>query len=109
MIETFGHGPELPVPIAYHCMIATDYGIYSTGGRSDHNNVGIRADTWFWDKNDGVWQNGPNLIEARHSHACGSFVFENTTILVVTGGTRSNVSTEFLELGGENATWILGK
>ena len=113
------YGPDLPLSIAYHCMIDTDDGIFSTGGRSDHNILGIRSVTWVLDKNVSAWQNssawqtGPNLIVARHSHACGSFVFENTTILVVTGGTGVNIYqlrwTEFLRLGKENATWSLGK
>ena len=92
-------------------MIDTDYGIFSTGGRSEHNILGIRAVTWIKEKD--AWRNGSNLIVARHSHACGSFVFENTTILVVTGGAGVDVYqlrwTEFLILGEEKATWSLGK
>ena len=94
-------------------MISTEYGIYSIGGRDGHNILDIRAVTWVLDKTDDAWQNGPNLTDARHSHACGSFVFENTTILVVTGGTGRDIyqlrSTEFLSLGKENATWSFGK
>ena len=40
MIETFGHGPELPVPIAYHCMIATILSAFESPLACCHTGVG---------------------------------------------------------------------
>ena len=87
-------------------MISTEYGVYSTGGNVNASSA--RTETWFLGKNTYEWKPEAPMTVARSQHACGSFTFDNSTVLVVAGGYTSN-STEFLNLEeGTNKIWQLG-
>lgn len=103
-------GPELPIAVGFHCMIATEHGVYSTGGYDDTYMSNARSETWFLAKGSSEWKPEPDLISARSGHACGSFTFNNNTVLVISGKTGGQIisSTEFLNLGEENRAWQLG-
>jgi hypothetical protein len=106
-------GPDLTMVLASHAMVA----INSTcsmviGGYSNNTNYAL---TFFYDRIEGEWVNGPSLIEARHSHAAGIITDEMTgeDFVAVTGGTVTGGnhhsdyldSTEILQDG----EWVQGK
>ena len=100
-------GPDLPMALAYHAMVA----INSTcsmviGGSSNFYSL---ASTFFYDHNEDEWINGPSLMQARVYHAAG-IVTDDVTgedFVAVTGGynSRSLDSTEILQDG----EWVQGK
>ena len=98
------YGPELPFPIAFHCLIATDDEVYLTGGKRQDiqdNTSPPESSVFIWNKSNDSWRSGPHMIYARRSHACGSFTFNNSRFLVVTAGIgfdNYNITrTEFLK------------
>ena len=108
-------GPDLPMALYSHAMVA----INSTcsmviGGLNSNAPYGspdghYLASTFFYDHNGGEWINGPNLMQARGSHAAG-FVTDEVTdehFVAVTGGDYGNIldSTEILQDG----EWVQGK
>ena len=104
-------GEDLPISTSTHCMVATEYGVYSTGGY--HNEYTEfetgRKDTWFFPKSSVLWEKGPDLIYKRREHACGLFTFSHTDVLIVAGGFSENpVSTELLKVGEDEMRWQPG-
>ena len=96
-------GPDLPMPLVYHAMVAINStcsmvigGLYS-------------AFTFYYDRNEGEWINGPSLIQARIWHAAGIVTDEVTGehFVAVTGGYYSDTldSTEILQ----DREWVQGK
>ena len=108
---TFGE-EDLPISISTHCMVATEYGIYSTGGyhNADTEFRTGRKETYFLPKYSNLWENGPDLMYKRREHACGLFTFANTYVLIVAGGfsENSSLSTELLKLGEVEMRWQPG-
>ena len=105
-------GPDLPIALRYHAMVA----INSTcsmviGGESSNNNGhnSTSALTFFYDHNEDQCINGPSLMQARGSHAAGIVTDEVTSehFVAVTGGYYSGYwdSTEILQEG----EWVQGK
>ena len=106
-------GPDLPMALQYHAMVA----INSTcsmviGGEQYYTS----ASTFFYDHNEGEWNNGPSLMQARYSHAAGTVTDEVTDehFIAVTGGSVYSEydglvvylnSTEILQDGA----WVQGK
>ena len=99
-------GPDLPMTFYAHAMVA----INSTcsmviGGYSN----GYSASTFYYDRNEGEWINGPSLMQARERHAAGIVTDEVTdeNFVAVTGGYgyRDLDSTEILQDG----EWVQGR
>jgi hypothetical protein len=99
-------GPDLPMALDSHAIVA----INSTcsmviGGISND----YSALTFFYDRNEGEWINGPSLMQARGYHAAGIVTDEVTGehFVAVTGGYYSGHldSTEILQDG----EWVQGK
>ena len=108
------YGEDLPISISTHCMVATEYGIYSTGGyhtccdATTEFRTG-RKETYFLPKYSNLWENGPDLMYKRREHACGLFTFSNTDVLIVAGGFgNSSMSTELLKVGEDEMKWQRG-
>ena len=57
-------GENLPISTSTHCMVATEYGTYSTGGYHDATTEFTtgRRETYFLPKYSNLWENGPDLI-----------------------------------------------
>ena len=73
-------------------------------------NYDYYASTYFYDRNEGEWINGPSLMQRRHGHAAGIVTDEETGehFVAVTGGKLNSGkldSTEILQEG----EWIQGK
>ena len=107
-VEGSTAGPELPIPIFSHKMIAINNNLTMViGGYSPVS--GILAQTLYYDHSNEYWIDGPTLNEARHNHAAGIITDEATheRLVIVTGGDDAHdvfKSTEILQDGD----WSLG-
>ena len=106
---------DIPIAISTHCMVATEYGIYSTGGYHTCCNATTefrtgRKETYFLPNYSNLWENGPDLMYKRREHACGLFAFANSDVLIVAGGfsENSSLSTELLKVGEDEMKWQPG-
>ena len=103
-------GPDLPMALYRHAMVAIN-GTFSMviGGRYSN---GYSAATFFYDRIEEEWINGPSLMQERYFHAAGIVTDEVTDehFVAVTGGHDWYVgntfdSTEILQDG----EWVQGK
>ena len=100
-------GPDLPMALDSHAMVAINSTCSMVIGGLSNN--GISASTFFYDRNEEEWINGPSLIQARDSHAAGIVTDEVTDeqFVAVTGGSDYGYldSTEILQ----DREWVQGK
>ena len=108
-------GPDLPIALEKHAMVAINSTFSMViGGESSY--FVTYASTFFYDRNEGEWINGPSLMQARYDHAAGIVTDEVTEqdFVAVTGGFIMDVnigggyildSTEILQDG----EWVQGK
>ena len=100
-------GPDLPVALVYHAMVAINNTCSMVIGGEDQN-LGYSASTFYYDHNEGEWTIGPSLMQARYDHAAGIVTDEVTdeNFVAVTGGYGSGYldTTEFLQDG----IWVQG-
>ena len=106
-------GPELPMPLQDHKMIAINSDLIMViGGYSPAS--GILSQTFYYDHLNGHWIDGPTLNQVRINHAAG-IITDGATherLVIVTGGVDSPgayfdnafKSTEILQDGD----WSLG-
>jgi N-acetylneuraminic acid mutarotase len=104
-------GPDLPMTLYTHAMVAINRTCSMVIGGRDENYY-YSASTFFYDRNEEEWINGPSLMQARAYHAAG-IVTDDVTgehFVAVTGGyqypgLRFLNSTEILQDG----EWVQGK
>ena len=109
-VEGSMEGPELPMPLRAHKMVAINNELTMIiGGRSYGS---FFAETYYYNHSDEQWIDGPNMNQARYVHAAGIITDEATEerLVVVTGGFDVNgidtlKSTELLL----DDNWSLGK
>ena len=99
-------GPDLPMALRYHAMVAINNTCSMVIGGEDQNLV-YSASTFYYDHNEGEWTTGPSLMQARYRHAAGIVTDEVTdeNFVAVTGGYLYLDSTEILQDGN----WVQGK
>jgi hypothetical protein len=100
-------GPDLPMALRGHAMVAINITCSMViGGQS---NGYYSASTFYYDRNEEEWINGPSLMQARERHARGIVTDEVTdeNFVAVTGGNYFGTldSTEILQDG----EWVQGK
>ena len=103
-------GPDLPMALYKHAMVAINSTFSMVIGGSYSN--GYSASTFFYDRIEEEWINGPSLMQERYFHAAGLVTDEVTDehFVAVTGGHDWYVgntfdSTEILQDG----EWVQGK
>ena len=101
-------GPELPMPLDSHKMVAINNDLTMVIGGYTMGNT-VLAQTFYYDHSNEQWIDGPTLNQARTEHTAGIITDEESygRLVIVTGGTdNSNVfkSTEILQDGD----WSLG-
>ena len=104
-------GIDLPIPLAYHCMVLVDNStVLSIGG---HQSTDPGRKTFKYSLQEKSWENGPNLINARSSHGCSKIPTSRMSkqeSIIVAGGWNSNwkpqASVEILDDG--SSEWRLG-
>ena len=102
-------GPNLPIPIQEHALVAIDNTLSLLIGGLNIENAPIQS-THYFDHQAHNWIQGPDLMQARIGHAAGVVTDEVTTekIVIVTGGEHNGIlldSTEILF----NSQWNQGK
>jgi hypothetical protein len=104
-------GPDLPLEIAFHCILSlNDRIILLIGG---HFGNGMKSkDTFYYNTKDKTWTEGPSLIIARGGHSCALFKSAkhgHTDTVIVTGGQKNSgmlARTDFLNL--DSNSWTVG-
>ena len=101
-------GPELPIPVDGHQMVAIDNELTMVIGGFSPGSVTL-AQTFYYDHSNKQWVDGPTLNQARRQHAAGTVTDEVTMerLVVVSGGfdySSAMKSTEILQDGD----WSLG-
>ena len=108
-IEGSEPGPELPIAIDSHALVAIDNTLsLLIGGRK--NEMTPIQTTHYFDHQAHNWIQGPDMMQARVEHAAGIVTDEVTTekLVIVTGGEHNSIildSTEMLI----NSQWNQGK
>ena len=101
-------GPELPIPVDGHQMVAIDNELTMVIGGFSPGSVTL-AQTFYYDHSNEQWIDGPTLNQARYAHAAGTVTDEVTIerlVVVSAGGFDGSFlkSTEILHDGD----WSLG-
>ena len=107
-LEGIEAGPELPIPIGYHALVAIDNTLSMLIG--GYTSEGATQTTHYFDHQGHNWIQGPDMMQAREDHAAGIVTDQVTTekLAIVTGGHYSGImldSTEMLI----NQQWNQGK
>ena len=102
-------GPEMPIPLESHALVAIDNTLSMLIGGTTTGSVETPT-THYFDHQGHNWIQGPDLLQARIGHAAGIVTDQVTTekIVIVTGGQYNGIildSTELLI----NKQWNLGK
>ena len=101
-------GPDLPMARYGHAMVTINstYSMVIGGNNGAYSGV---SSTFYYDRNEGEWIDGPSLMQARAYHAEGFVTDEvtNEDFLAVAGGYYMDDfdSTEILQDGN----WLEGK
>ena len=108
-------GPKVPIALYMHAMINTRNDLTMVIGgittEYDEYTGHYSAKTFYYNHNYGNWSEGPELNQARTSHAVGIVTDEATQekLVIVTGGSNNEImklkSTEILI----SEVWSLGK
>ena len=98
-------GPDLPMALEGHTILAINSSCSMVIGGMNRDTFDITS-TFYYDNNNDVWTNGPNLNQGRYDHASGMIIdeFTNENFVAVTGGGLGIDSTELLQ----NNEWIQG-
>ena len=81
-------GPDLPIALDGHAMAAINSTVSMVIGGYDRSGLDGTESTFYYNHIEGVWSNGPILIQSRYYHAAGMVTDEltNENFVSVTGG-----------------------
>ena len=81
-------GPDLPIALDGHAMAAINSTVSMVIGGYDRSGLDGTESTFYYKHIEGVWSNGPILIQSRYYHAAGMVTDEltNENFVSVTGG-----------------------
>ena len=102
-------GPELTIPIQNHALVAIDNTFSMLIGGMTTGYV-VTPTTHYFDHQGHNWIQGPDLMQARRSHAAGIVTDQLTTekLVIVTGGEHNGISLDSTEII-INKQWNQGK
>ena len=101
---------HLPYKVADHCVLSFDSTVMVTGG-IDKETGSVRRTTYKRSiSEEDNWTIGPDMIEGRTWHGCGSFILNGTVIPVVAGSENTNTlkTVELLDQTLEKPIWVRG-
>ena len=98
-------GPELPVPMAAHCIVQLNEStVLFMGGRPNGKK------TFFYDASTLTWTNGPDMNHERSVFGCGLMTMGSDILVVASGAYLSSSTTEVMSLGDpDGLKWSAGK
>ena len=102
-------GPDLPMALSGHAMIAINATHSMVIGGADSGNYQLDL-TFYFDHGNQQWIDGPRLIQARRYHAVGivNDQVTMTNLVIVTGGYNSPNSLDSTEILVDSQ-WLPGK
>jgi hypothetical protein len=111
MAQPIVSGPDLPISVAGHCLVAINASTALLIGGGDASNGVYIGESYYISLEDQSWSQGPDLISPRWMHACGVFksrAHQGRTVVIVAAGNKNNPldSVELLDLATN--TWIEG-
>lgn len=106
-------GPDLPLPLTDHAVIALNESTYMVIGGATSDIDELSSKTFYFNEDDKQWVPGPNLNYARYGHsvALGADIISGEQFVVVTGGNSFDSSeiVDSVEILYLNSTeWIKG-
>ena len=104
-----GARPELPIHINAHCMLRLNSSTVAVLAGMDINPWVNNKRMWYYHVQDDQWVDGPSLRVGRRWAGCGTFKYEDSTYILVVGGTAAEggKSVEVLNVRGN--AWVDGK
>jgi hypothetical protein len=102
-------GPDMPIPVDVHALVAINKTCsLIIGGRT--NGLVTLPTVYYFEHEGKIWSQGPDLIQARRSHAAGLVTDETTfdEFVIVTGGEYNGIKLDSTEILIDNQ-WNLGK
>ena len=97
-MSTLTPGPELPLAISAHVMVAinNDFSML-IGGEIEKETI---ASTYFYDHKEHIWISGPNMNSARRWHAAGLVTDQGTRekLIVASGGDIYGIKLDTTEI-----------
>ena len=98
----------IKLPVAMHgaCIVPWDTNTFMVIGGHDGSQ---RKQTLFIHMGNNSYTEGPNLLIARHSHACHTFHVNGEDFIIVAGGEGAYRSTEFLPKANYASGWKKSK
>jgi hypothetical protein len=102
-------GPEMPISIALHALVAINKTFSMVIGGAIPGAVLIPT-VYYFDREGQNWSQGPDLMQARIHHAAGIITDETTyeSFVIVTGGKYYGIDLDSTEILIDNQ-WHLGK
>ena len=100
-------GPELPVAISAHALVAISNDLSMLIGGEIHEET--IASTYYYDHKEHIWISGPNMNSARRWHTAGIVTDEGTKekLIVASGGDIYGIKLDTTEIFYDNK-WNLG-
>ena len=102
-------GPDMPIPVDLHALVAINKTCSLVIGGRTIGPVDL-ATVYYFEHEGKNWSQGPDLIQARSSHAAGLVTDETTydEFVIVTGGEYNGINLDSTEILIDNQ-WHLGK
>ena len=102
-------GPDMPIPLELHALVAINKTCSLLIGGRTTGLVTIPT-VYYFDREGQIWSQGPDLMQARKSHAAGLVTDETTydEFVIVTGGEYNGIILDSTEILIDNQ-WHLGK
>ena len=102
-------GPDMPIPVDLHALVAINKTCSLLIGGRTTGLVTIPT-VYYFDREGQIWSQGPDLMQARKSHAAGLVTDETTydEFVIVTGGDYYGFFLDSTEILIDNQ-WNLGK
>ena len=104
-------GPDMPYPINSHALVAINKTHSMLIGGGTTVVISVIIPTVYYFENEGEnWSQGPDLMQARRSHAAGTITDEATfeKLAIVTGGDYNGIKLYSTEILIDNQ-WHQGK
>ena len=102
-----GAGPEIPIAINAHCMLRLNSTTVAVLAGFEPSPWKNNNRMWYYHVQDDQWVEGPSLRVGRRWAGCGTFMYEDSTYILVVGGTDAGKTVEMLNIRGN--AWVDGK
>ena len=99
---------RLPAAMSDSCIVPWDTNTFMIIGGSS-GGLGFSKQTYFINKANNTYTNGPNLLTARRSFGCHNMKINGEDFIIVAGGIGAEKSTEYLQKANYQSGWKKSK